>query len=66
METLRQSFWGDDYNDTPEVELGNMRFTKGSKIPSFVVRKLYSLSDQGATKCIATSYIDEEVVRISA
>ena len=72
LETLRQSFWGDDYNDTLEVKLGNMRFTKGSKISSFVtklwqiIRKLYSLSDQGAIKCIATRYIDEEVVRISA
>lgn len=71
LETLRQSFWGDDYNDTLEVKLRNMRFTKGSKISSFVtklwqiIRKLYSLSDQGAIKCIATSYIDEEVVRIS-
>ena len=36
LKTLRQSFWGDDYKYTLEVKLRNMRFTKRSKISTFV------------------------------
>ena len=62
-QTLRETYFGDDYKRTLETKLRNMKFTTGMKVTVFttelcqIIRELYGIDDNEAVKSIAISHV---------